>query len=142
MDYYERLDKLELYSLERRRERYYMIYGWQQLEGIKENVLKLNESERGTRLIISPKIPGEYEGVRINPSVITKIDNGPARKTAMLFNRLPRRIRRITGVETKTFKGHLDKWLDSIPDEPGAGGYQGRRAAKTNSLIDQAATRR
>ena len=61
MDYYERLDKLELYSLERRRERYYMIYGWQQLEGIKENVLKLNESERGTRLIISPKIPGEYE---------------------------------------------------------------------------------
>ena len=86
---------------------------WQQLEGIKKN-MKVSE---------------------------TKLDNGPARKTAMFFNRLPRRIRKITGVATKTFKGHLDKWLDMIPDEPGEGGYQGRRAAKTNSVIDQSATK-
>ena len=85
MDYHERLKELELYSLDRRRERYYMIYGWQQLEGIKENSLKLNESERGTRLIISPKIPEKYEGVRINPSVKTKIDDGPARKNSNAF---------------------------------------------------------
>ena len=59
----------------------------------------------------------------------------------MLFDRLPRRIRRITGVATETFKSHLDEWLGSIPDEPGAGGYQSKRAAKTNSATDQAATR-
>jgi len=142
MDYHERLKELKLYSLERRRERYYMIYGWQQMEGIKENSLKLKESERGTRLIISPKMPGEYDGVRISRSIKTTIDNGPARKTARLFNRLPRGVRRITGVTTKTFKGHLDEWLGSVPDEPGAGGYQRRRAAKTNSIIDQAGYKR
>ena len=75
-------------------------------------------------MIISPEIPEKYEGVRINPSVKTKIDNGPARKTVMLFDRLPRRIRRITGVTIETFKGQRDEWLDSIPDEPGPGGYQ------------------
>ena len=48
----------------------------------------------------------------------------------MLFDRLPRRIRRITGVAIETFKGQLDKWLGSVPDEPGAGGYQSKRAAK------------
>ena len=46
-----------------------MIYGWQQMEGIKENSLRLKESERGTRLIISPKIQEKYEGVRISRSV-------------------------------------------------------------------------
>ena len=30
--------------------------------------------------------------------------------------------------------------LGSIPDEPGVGGYQSERAAKTNSVIDQART--
>ena len=60
----------------------------------------------------------------------------------MLFSRLPRRIRRITGVATETFKEQLDKWVGSIPDEPGAGGYLSKRAAKTNSVINQAAARR
>ena len=55
-----------------------MINGWQQLKGIKENSLKVNESERGTTLIISPRIPEKYEDVMINSSVETKIDNGPA----------------------------------------------------------------
>merc|ERR1712082_408026 len=32
LDYHERLKKLNLYSLERRRERFMIIYGWQQLE--------------------------------------------------------------------------------------------------------------
>ena len=66
------------------------------------------------------------------------MDSGPARKMATLYNRLAKRIRSITGLISKTFKGHLDKWLSSKPDKPGAGGYQGRRAAKTNSVIDQA----
>ena len=109
---------------------------------IKENSLKLKESERGTRLTISPKMPEEHEGVRISRAVKTKIDNGPASKTTRLFNRLPRRIRRITGVSTKTFKEHLDKWLGNIPYEPGVGGYQSKRAAKTNSVEDQAGTKR
>ncbi|CAL4209874.1 unnamed protein product, partial [Meganyctiphanes norvegica] len=41
VDYHERLKQLNLFSLERRRDRYFIIYGWQQLEGQKENILKL-----------------------------------------------------------------------------------------------------
>ena len=39
LDYHARLKELKMYSLERRRDRYFIIYGWQQLEGLKENIL-------------------------------------------------------------------------------------------------------
>ena len=42
---YQRLKKLNLYSMERR-ERFLIMNGWQQLEGLRENVLKLKTSER------------------------------------------------------------------------------------------------
>ena len=48
LDYHERLKKLKMYSLERRRDRYLIIYGWQQIENIKENVLKLEVSGRNS----------------------------------------------------------------------------------------------
>ena len=41
LDYHERLKKLNLYSLERRQERFMIIYGWQQLEEKRENILRL-----------------------------------------------------------------------------------------------------
>ena len=49
MDYHERLKKLGLYSLERRRERFLIINAWQQLEGEKENVLGLKTGKEGRR---------------------------------------------------------------------------------------------
>ena len=49
MDYHERLKKLGLYSLERRRERFLIINAWQQLEGERENVLKLKTGKVGRR---------------------------------------------------------------------------------------------
>ena len=41
MNHHERLRKLNLYSLERRREWFMIINDWEQFEAIKENVLKL-----------------------------------------------------------------------------------------------------
>ena len=52
MDYHERLKKLGLYSLERRRERFLIINAWQQLEGERENVLKLRTGKEGRRRCI------------------------------------------------------------------------------------------
>ena len=46
LDYHQRLKKLKLYSLEKRRERFMIINGWQQLEGVRENTLNLKVSER------------------------------------------------------------------------------------------------
>ena len=62
LDYHQRLKSLGMYSLERRRDRYMIIYGWQQLEGLKENVLKLKTSSRETgRTIIPIKPPCKVE---------------------------------------------------------------------------------
>merc|ERR1711891_129530 len=75
LDYWDRLKKLKMYSLERRRERYMIIYAWQQLEGIRENIMNLKISERGRgRLIISPTIP--WKVMKRNR---TLIHNSPAR---------------------------------------------------------------
>ncbi len=128
-----------MYSLERRRERYLIIYGWQQIEGIKENILKLQISEReSSRRIKSKQIP--YAGIngdRILPSTKTKILNSPASKTERMFNSMPAWLRNITGVKTDTFKKHLDKWLKDIPDQPKCGRYAGWVAADSNSIQDQ-----
>ena len=52
MNYHERLRKLNLYSLERRRERFMIINAWEQLEGIKENVLRQETGIIGRRRCI------------------------------------------------------------------------------------------
>ena len=87
LNYHQRLKELKMYSMERRRERYVIIYGWQQLEGIKENVLKLKTSGRsGTRRIQLGDVKyNGSEGFRILPRVRTQLINSPARKTDFLI---------------------------------------------------------
>merc|ERR1711874_772369 len=88
--------KPKLYSLERRRERYMIIYGWQQLERIKENVLRLVASDtRKDRRIISPKIPRYANGKRLSRVEWDQIFNCPARKVQTLFNFIPGWIRNL-----------------------------------------------
>ena len=60
-----------------------------------------------------------------------------AGKRERLFNILPPNIRNITGKTTDTFKGHLDKWLISIPDTPKIDDYGTIVAAESNSIVDQ-----
>jgi len=143
LDYHERLKKLNLYSLERRRERFMIIYGWQQLEEKRENVLRLTATtSRRDRRIISPKIPDKANGKRLSRVEKRQIFNCPARKVQRLFNCIPGSIRNLTGVTTDTFKGHLDKWLKTVPDQPRGGGYSERVAAESNSIQHQAAMMR
>ena len=130
-----------MYSLERRRDRYFIIYGWQQIENIKENILDLKTSWRGpSRRIISKRIPYQAEDRRLKRSVITKIHNCPARKIERIFNSIPAKLRNITNVSTDTFKNHLDRWLKTIPDLPKAGGYSKWVAAESNGVQHQAVT--
>ena len=143
LDYHERLKKLNLYSLERRRERFMIIYGWQQLEEIRENVLRLTATtSRRDRRIISPKIPNMANGKRLSRVEKRQIYNCPSRKVQRLFNCIPGAIRNLTGVTTDTFKSHLDKWLKTVPDQPRGGGYSERVAAESNSIQHQAAIMR
>ena len=67
LGYHERLRKLNLYSFERRQEKFMIIYGWQQLEEIRENLLRQTSSERKRdRIIISPKIPIKANGIYLS----------------------------------------------------------------------------
>ena len=142
-DYHERLKKLNLYSLERRRERFMIIYGWQQLEELRENVLRLTATtSRRDRRMVSPKIPNMANGKRLSRVEKRQIYNCPSRKIQRLFNCIPGTIRNLTGVTTDTFKGHLDKWLKTVPDQPRGGGYSERVAAESNSIQHQAAIMR
>ena len=141
LNYHERLRMLNMFSLERRRERYRIIYGWQQIEGIKENVMKLRtNNNEGNRLINNGS--GEKKGFRLSAKMKSKLYNSPLRETERAFNSMPKHLRNITEVTTDTFKGHLDKWLLKIPDQPKCRGYAGLVSSKSNTLYDQVMVKR
>ena len=133
MDYHERLKKLGLYSLERRRERFLIISAWQQLEEIREGVLKLKIGKEGRRRCIrSATIP-----TTLDSRYRTVIHHSTARQMERLFNALPYRLQNIRGVKTDTFKRHLDRWLRDIPDTPKIDNYGASVSAATNSITNQ-----
>merc|ERR1711989_231191 len=73
----------------------------------------------------------------LNGSNRTMIHYSTARQIERLFNALPYRIQKITGVKTDTFKKKLDEWLRDIPDTPKINDYGVSVGAETNSIIDQ-----
>ena len=136
MDYHERLKRLGLYSLERRRDWFLIINAWQQLEGIKENVLNL--------------IFGKQERQRCIKSalIITILDNkyrtiiqhSTARQMGRLFNSIPYELQNIKDVKTDLFKEHLNKWLRGIPDMPKIDNYRAMIGTETNSITKKRKT--
>ena len=139
LNYHQRLKKLKLYSLERRRERYMIINAWQQIEEISENVLGLKARRLGrSRRLVSTMIPLGINGKRIKDRDRTLIHNSTAKKMERLFNVIPPDLRNITGVKTETFKRHLDVWLQMVPDTPKIDDYGATVAAESNSIFHQA----
>ena len=133
MDYHERLERLGLYSLERRRERFLIINAWQQLEGIKEGVLNLVTGKEGRRRCIkSATIP-----TILDEKYRTIIQHSTARQMERLFNALPYELQNVRDVKTDTFKKHLDKWLRGIPGKPKIDNYGATVGAETNSITKQ-----
>ena len=86
LDYHQSLKKLNLYSLERRRERYLIIYAWQMIENIKENVLNLKSHKNGrNRMIWSRPVRWIYKGRKIKHSSRSLIDGSTAKKMERLY---------------------------------------------------------
>ena len=124
LDYHQRLKKLGLYSLERRRERYLIIYAWQMIEGIKENTLGLITRKNGrNRTLWSHVIPWSYKGIKIKPANRTKIYNSTAKQMECLFNSLPQKNRNTKYKTVDAFKKDLDGWLKSLHDTPKIDNY-------------------
>merc|ERR1719290_229915 len=90
LNYHERLKRLNMYSLERRRDRYKIIYAWQQIEGLKENIMKLKTNKNKTNRMINN---GNYtkKGTRSTTRALSKIYYSPLR-TERAFNSIPRKL--------------------------------------------------
>ena len=141
-DYWERLKSLKLYSLERRRERYLIIYTWKILNNMAPNLQTENKE------IISYKYHkrlGRLCDIRpIKSRALTRVktikENSFGTLGPKLYNELPKNIRNTNYPSLEKFKKDLDNFLGTILDQPSLPHYH-RRAA-SNSIIDQLAQER
>ena len=118
---------MKLYSLQRRRERYRIIYTWKVLEGLDPNVNNKITSTTHARKCSIPSVKnGRLSKIREASLPI----NGPR-----LFNLLPKLVCDTTGVKLPTFKAALDRYLSKVPDQPQLPRYTAYRHASSNSLI-------
>ena len=136
LSYWDQLKKVKLYSLERRRERYMIIYIWRILEHqvpdfTVNKIHSLNEGGRLGRRSSSPLVnsyaSSEMKKVRYSSLSV----RGP-----QLFNVLPADLRNLKNCSVESFKRALDKFLSTVPDEPQIPGYTAMRRADSNSLVD------
>ena len=119
-----------MYSQERRRERYSIIFLWKISQQLVSgyNVEFVQNPRRGRLAVVQPSVASA-------PASVKKAREGSLQvKGSKLFNLIPLELRGMTGTVDQ-FKFGLDKWLSNIPDQPTVASRQ--RAAKTNSLLDQ-----
>jgi hypothetical protein len=117
--YWEALKDLGLYSLQRRRERYQIIYLWSILEKQVPNI----ESD-GEELIKVQSAPNSRLGRTIQTKPLKNTRFGNLRFNSLpfhgarLFNNLPKNVRNMTHCPKIAFKASIDTLLCTISDEP------------------------
>ena len=140
MSYGQRLRFLRIYSLERRRDRYAILYIWKIIQGLapnligKDSIRHVDTNLRLGRYCLLPSLnhnaPRYVQTFRENSFCV----HGPK-----LFNALDKNLRNFDGT-LQTFKNNLDKFLATVgdipldPTEP--------QVAPSNSLLDQVAQAR
>ena len=132
LDYWGRLAHLKLYSIERRFERYNIIYAWKIIERIivqPESFRETDISSRTGRKFLFSNSSQTHQ--------VSKFSETPFNRVRKVFNSLPRELRNITAVDVERFKRQLDRFLSYIPDEPNVVGYRKFRSSTTNSIQDQ-----
>ena len=131
MSYWERLKAMNLYSQERRRERYMIVFLWKISQTLVQGYsVPFLYSERRGRTIVPHQVVA-----RAPASVRRARESSLSVKGARIFNLLPVTIRNIDSENVETFKTELDKFLSLVPDQPTIPGHP--RAAETNSLLHQ-----
>ena len=101
--YWDILRDLGLFSLQRRRERYRIIYLWSILEGLVPNPSKNIHAKYNLRIGRTCSVPTVK-----NTSYCGVISSSFSVQSATLFNRLPKKIRDMTDCGKDTFKKALD----------------------------------
>lgn len=135
LNYWEKLKYLSLYSLERRRERYQIIYTWCIIEGLVPN-FNYEDGKGGIYSYMNLRLGRKchLKSVNTKHRNIWKgclSDSGPR-----LFNILPKNLRNTTNCSKLSFKLKLDRFLQDVPDEPLLQNYLCFRRADSNSLVE------
>ena len=118
LQYWDRLKKLKLMSLQRRRERYSIIHVWKILNEHAPNDISF-EFRSHQRHGIKAEIPPMNKSAQL--SVRSDYDNTFRVRAAQLFNVLPSELRSITILDS--FKVGLDRFMKQYPDTPPVPGY-------------------
>ena len=110
LDYWTRLKELNIYSIQRRFERYRTLYTWKILKGLVPNcdLIWSNNSRSGTTFC-EPSTKAHQIINRTNSFHFTG---------TRLYNILPRNLRDTTDIKLDEWKSLLDKFLMEIPDNP------------------------
>ena len=130
-NYWNRLKKLEIMSLQRRREKIILIHVWKILNKLYPNSInlefKLHTRTNSTKAIIKP-LP------KIRGRILTGFDMSFTIRAAKLWNILPANLTNVSSLNS--FKAGLAKFLTKIPDQPPLPGYPYKC---DNSLINTCA---
>ena len=114
LDYWTRLSELRLFSQERRRERYIIIFLWKisqrKVEGY--DIEFMTSDRRGRYVVPKPVIRSASASVR------RAREGSLGVRGAILFNLLPAHIRDSNVTSVEAFKVLLDTYLRTIPDQP------------------------
>ena len=133
LSYWDRLNALNLRSLQRRRERYIIIYVQKILLKLVPNCgLLFRENQRTGLYAEKPRL------LTASPTYIKNMRADSFQVVApTLYNLLPASLRRTSDCVNPllSFKTQLDKLLAKIPDQPTVSGLC--RAAESNSLVHQ-----
>ena len=133
-DYYQRLKSLNLYSAERRRDRYLLLYVFKIIQGRVPNPgISHKHSQRRGKVIVTPPVRSSKSS-----TAGTLYHNSFNRRAARAFNALPRYIRNLPNdTSPELLKKKIDGFLSSVPDEPRLPGYFPTNSAASNLLEDQ-----
>ena len=128
MSYWERLESLNLQSLQRRRERYIIIHTWKILNEHSPNDIGM-QFTNNIRLGKRVKIPALNKNAPM--SAMTLYDSSFAVHAGKLWNILPESVTSVQQLDN--FKVLLGRFLKTIHDRPPVKGYT---TQNRNSIID------
>ena len=120
LQYWERLKKLKLLSLQRRRERYCIVHVWKILNGLAPNDIGF-KFLKNKRLGIKAEIPAINNKSQM--SVRADYDKTFRVRAAQLFNLLPPSILIGDITSLDSFKVELGRFVEQYPDTPPVAGY-------------------
>ena len=132
LQYWDKLRQLRLYSQERRRERYQIIFIWKISQGLVSGYqIPFSVNSRTGRWAVPAQLCAQATSAKVK----TAKECSLRVKGCQLFNLLPMVLRNSNHGDILMFKNNLDHFLGCVPDQPSTPGLV--RLAQTNSLLHQ-----